>query len=313
MDTKNFNYGNRFVAFIDILGFKQMIGHVEKKMPGHEQIFKRLVSVLNFLNEESIESNGNHDLPVYEFKGETLVERELGNPRITYISDCVIVSTDPDFDGFKSICNKLTKFSTDLACDGMFLRGAITYGPLFHDMKFVFGSAYQRAYEIESKLAVHPRILVDQSVLDFLHNRFGEFPLNDTGTTLGDDGLRYLSCFPFQYHPMYTFDWVNFLLRVKGHILYALNLFDPRISGYPKPLQNLDRYYCWREACGTTPDFSGSDERVFQKYLWLKDEFNKTLVFYHKFLLNGSGQVRIAKIIDLGSHWGPETILGQLR
>jgi hypothetical protein len=92
-------YQNRFAAFVDILGFKQMIVQIEGKAVGHEQLFMRLMSVLNFLNEESIESNGNHDLPIYELVDDGMIERELGNPRITYVSDCAIVSTEGTFDG----------------------------------------------------------------------------------------------------------------------------------------------------------------------------------------------------------------------
>lgn len=309
----NYKYGNRFAAFIDILGFKQMIAQIENKAPGHDQLFARLTSVLNFLNDESIESNGQHDLLVYESQGDAIIERELGNPRITYVSDCAIISTDGTFDGFKSMCNKLTKLATDLACDGMFVRGAITYGPLFHDKKFVFGNAYQRAYEIESTKADYPRIVIDESALSFLAAHQNKFPLNDFGTRVDSDGLRYLHCFPWQYHPIYTYDWLNFLLRVKGHIIYSLNCHDSRCSEFPAELRNLDRFYCWKETYGWQIDFSGSNEKILKKYLWLKDEFNRTLDQHTKFLKNDSGKARIAKIVDLSSHWGPEVVIGRLR
>lgn len=306
-------YGNRFAAFVDILGFKQMIAQIEAHSSGHRELFKRLQSVLNFLSDESVESNGQHDLPVYELTDGGMIERELGNPRITYVSDCVIISTDDTFDGFKSICNKLTKLSTDLACDGMFLRGAIAYGPLYHDRKFVFGSAYQRAYEVESTIAKSPRIIIDRSALDFLKEHEGQFPLTDFGSRIDTDGHRYLHPFPRQYHPQYTFDWIGFLLRVKGNILFSLNQHDPRVTGFPAALKELDRYYCWREFVGSTPDFAGENNKVLEKYLWLKDEFNRTLVQHANHLLNESGNPRISRIVDHGSHWGPEHILGRLR
>jgi hypothetical protein len=189
-------YGNRLAAFIDILGFKGMIAQIERRSTGHELLLKRLSSVLNFLNEESIESNGTHDLPVYEKVEGGFVERELGNPRITYISDCAIISTEPTFDGLKSICNKITKLSTDLACDGMFVRGAITHGPLYHDRKLVFGSAYQQAYQVENKVAKVPRVIIDHSVLTEMASHVGQFPLNDFGTRIDLDGQRYLIAFP---------------------------------------------------------------------------------------------------------------------
>jgi hypothetical protein len=298
---------------VDILGFKRMIGEIGARSLGHEALFTRLKSVLKFLHEESVESNGEHDLPVYELTDEGMIERELGDPRITYVSDCAIVSTEGTVDGFKAICNKLTKLSTDLACDGMFVRGAIAYGPLYRDSTFVFGSAYQRAYEVESGTAIWPRIVIDDSALAFMNEQEGYFPLNDYGTRRGADGQRYLHPFPWQYHPQYTFDWLNFLLRVKGHILAALNRCDARVAGFPDTLRELDRFYCWREVTGGTPDFSGDSPRVLEKYVWLKDEFNRTLAQHAEFLTKESGEPRIARIVDLGTHWGPERILGRYR
>ena len=306
-------YGNRFAAFIDILGFKQMISEIEAGAEGHQPLFKRLKSVLSFLHEESIESDGHHDLPVYEVTDEGMIERELGNPQITYVSDCAIVSTEGTPEGFKALCNKLTKLSTDLACDGMFVRGGIAYGPLFHDKTFVFGSAYQRAYEVESKIAIWPRIVIDSSALEFMREHDGVFPLNDFGTRRDGDGQRYLHPFPFQYHPYYTFDWLGFLLRVKGHILASLNKCDGRVSGFPEALRQLDVFYCWKEMVDGTPDFSGDNPKVLSKYLWLKDEFNRTLVQHEEFLVESTGKRRIAPIVDCGTHWGPERILGRLR
>ncbi len=306
-------YSNRFAAFLDILGFKHMIAKIESRSSGHRELFKRLKSVLNSLNDESVEFNGQHDLLAYELTDDGMIERELGDPRITYVSDCVIISTDGTFDGFKSLCNKLTKLSTDLACDGMFMRGAIAYGPLYHDRKFVFGSAYQRAYEVESTIAKWPRILIDQSALDLLKEHEGKFPLTDFGSRKDTDGHRYLHPFPWQYYPQYTFDWIGFLLRVKGHILFSLNEHDSRTAGFPAELKELDRYYCWREFIGDKPDFNGANNNVLEKYLWLKDEFNRTLRQHEEHLLNESGCPRISRIVDHGSHWGPEKALGLLR
>jgi hypothetical protein len=306
-------YGARFVAFVDILGFKSMVQTLEMRTAGSDGLFRRVKSVLNFLNEESQESDGQHDLLVYEAAEQGIIEKELGDPVITYVSDCMIVSAEGTFDGFKSLCNKLTKFSTDLACDGMFLRGALAYGPLYHDRKFVFGSAYQTAYQLETTVANVPRIVIDRSALDRLRAFEGKFPLTEAGTRTDSDGLRYLNLFPLYYNPQYTFDWIGFLLRVKGHILWSLNMFDGRVSGFPAALKELDRFYCWREHAGEVPDFTCANDAVLSKYIWIKDEFNRTLERHAPDLLNAGGEMRISPIVDLGSHWGPSKVLGHRR
>lgn len=315
-------YENRFVAFLDVLGFKELIYKIEDE--GEESSdFKRVRSVLSFLHEESVESNGQHDLRIYEQKEDYILEKELGDPRISYISDCVIISTESTFDGFKSLCNKLTKFSTDIACDGIFMRGAVTYGKIYHHGSMLFGSAYQRAYELESKKAVHPRIIIDDIVFEELSERKGEFPLNDHAIVKDKDAVSYLANFPLNYHPLYTSSWLDFLLRIKSRILYHLNTYDTRVSGFGPELRNLDKFCCWKEVYGWDLKFDGGSASVLSKYEWLKDEFNSTINKYSEFLSvydddkNYYGGVkegmRISPIVWNGVIWSPEKQLGHIR
>ncbi|WP_109850486.1 hypothetical protein [Proteus sp. CA142267] len=315
-------YENRFVAFVDILGFKELIHKIESEAVENAD-YQRVRSVLNFLHEESIESNGQHDLPVYEKKYGYILEKELGDPRISYISDCVIISTEGSFDGFKSLCNKLTKFSTDIACDGIFIRGGVTYGKIYHHGPMLFGSAYQRAYELESKHATHPRIIIDDVVFDFLSERKGVFPLNTHAITKDVDGLNYLANFPLNYSPMYIPSWLDFLLRIKSRILYHLNFFDPRVSGFGIELKRLDKFCCWKEVYGWNLNFDGGNEYVLKKYEWLKDELNNTIEKYSKYLSANERDsiynfgvkkgVRISPIHWNGTIWSPIEELGRYR
>jgi hypothetical protein len=314
-------YENRFVAFLDILGFKELVYKIESE--GEESSdFKRVRSVLNFLHEESIESNGQHDLPIYEQKEGYILEKELGDPRMSYISDCIIISTESSFDGFKSLCNKLTKFSTDIACDGIFLRGAVTHGKIYHHGPMLFGSAYQKAYELESEKAKHPRIIIDDIVFDVLKSNLGEFPLNEHAITKVANDFSYLANFPMNYHPQYTPSWLDFLLRIKSRILYYLNTFDSRVSGFGQELRNLDRFCCWKEVYAWDLCFDGGNNSVLNKYEWLKDEFNSTLKRYSEFLSVTDGDKywggvkeggRVSPIHWNGVIWAPEKELGRIR
>lgn len=305
-------YENRFVAFIDILGFKELINSIENKDKYSDKTLDRIKSILNFLHSESLESNGQHDLPIYEKVGDVLIEKELGDPRISYISDCVIISTEGTFEGFKSLCNKITKFSTDIACDGIFIRGAITYGQLYHHGPILFGSAYQNAYKLESTYANSPRVIIDKIVFDILNERIKEFPLTEPTIMEDTDKFRYLSNFPYQYYPQYIYSWIDFLLRVKSKILYNLNLFDNRVSGFSPELKNLDKFCCWKESYGYDLDFTGGHKKVLDKYIWLSKEFNHTLKTYKRFLSNNE-KMRISEIVWNGKFWSPKEELGHQR
>ncbi len=308
------NYKKKFVAFVDILGFKNLVANIESKANTHESDFRKVESILNYLDDESKESNGQHDLPVYEKTDVGYIERELGNPVITYVSDCVVISTDGTFDGFKSLCNKITKFSTDIATDGIFLRGAIVYGDLFHNGRILFGSAYQRAYELESTTAIYPRVIIDSSVYEVLHDYIGQHPLNKVAIVRDSiDNINYLLPFQFNYFPHHCGPWLDFMLRVKSHLLYHLNFYDNSVEGYSMDLRNLERYCCWKEQYTWELNFTGGNENIFKKYIWLKDEFNKAISTYAKFLQNEEGKPKISPIVFKNNHWGPEEILGHIR
>lgn len=52
--------------------------------------------------------------------------------------------------------------------NGDFIRGAITVGDIYIDENFVLGEALLKAYEIETKNAIYPRIVLDKSVIQYL-------------------------------------------------------------------------------------------------------------------------------------------------
>jgi len=49
--------------------------------------------------------------------------------------------------------------------DGILLRGGVTIGDIIHEEEVVFGPGLNRAYELESKVADKPRIVLDESFL----------------------------------------------------------------------------------------------------------------------------------------------------
>lgn len=68
----------RFVAFVDILGFKDIVRNIEKDNTPNNLALRTVKSVLNFIDEETYEPNYCSDLPIYEETEEGFVEKELG-------------------------------------------------------------------------------------------------------------------------------------------------------------------------------------------------------------------------------------------
>lgn len=63
---------------------------------------------------------------------------------------------------------ELQHIQANLAVNGVFVRGAITRGPIYIDEDLVFGPALIRAYELEQTIAVHPRVVIDPALLEGL-------------------------------------------------------------------------------------------------------------------------------------------------
>ncbi|MGA7741094.1 MAG: hypothetical protein WCE40_04580 [Polyangia bacterium] len=58
--------------------------------------------------------------------------------------------------------------SIEMANRGVFLRGALTLGEAYFSGEMMFGPAMVRAYELESRVAVYPRVVVDPIVIEAL-------------------------------------------------------------------------------------------------------------------------------------------------
>jgi hypothetical protein len=134
-------YEDRVVAFIDILGFKELVskGKVSTILKAMEVIRKRV----------------------------KLIENVTHSPlKTSQFSDSLILSALNDDDGVVHIIHFVSLLASELFLNGIWCRGAIASGALHHDGSVVFGQAFIDAIELERQLAVYPRILVTETVAE---------------------------------------------------------------------------------------------------------------------------------------------------
>jgi hypothetical protein len=79
----------------------------------------------------------------------------LGHPRI---------SEDMEAE-FGFILWSLREYQFNMACNGFFVRGGLAVGPLFIDETSVYGTALLEAYELESKIAVNPVVVLSDEAM----------------------------------------------------------------------------------------------------------------------------------------------------
>ena len=109
------NYENRLVAFIDILGFSKLIERSEQE-PG---LVPWMIQILNAIkSNEGIKEQFGKDLDV--------------QMEFTAFSDCFVLSTRVPEDPVNTGLYQIALICTMLLKSGLFARGAVVEGQLFH-------------------------------------------------------------------------------------------------------------------------------------------------------------------------------------
>ncbi len=180
MENKNIEYKEGIVTFLDILGFGNIL-----REKSAQSIYDMLVS----LHEKAVE------------QVTTIAEKYSQKYDIHILSDCIIKSYDlsrPQDDRYAAISLQ-HEFMTSAILQGQliyyhdsFLRGGITYGNYFasKEKSVLFGPAVADAYKIESQSAIYPRICIDPSVLQALHEKLlpqYPFGLTEDGVSAGSE------------------------------------------------------------------------------------------------------------------------------
>ncbi len=152
MKSKNtYNTISSFIAFIDVLGAKELINENSE-------------ASLNLLHE------------CYELTTKSFADTEnnfLLKPNVKIFSDNIVISlpyNDTDDDNSIHSAYSLFIFCSifQFYClsNGILTRGAITFGSFFQDDLMVLGKGLLRAYELESNVAIYPRIIIDPELND---------------------------------------------------------------------------------------------------------------------------------------------------
>ena len=227
-------YKDRIVAFLDILGWKQAVLSTSN---GDGSVVKVLGKTLAQLQGVTGHFNSLKRL---------LPENKKwpGDPIMTQFSDCLVLSVENDSHGKDALQNALFILTSNLIQFGFLLRGGVTRGNLFHDGGLTFGPALIEAYELESKVASAPRVILSK---DLSSKWGGQETSGGFPWIPGGDGHLFF----------------NFLPPFMGNPFFRdKQLWRSRLT----PIREL----ILRKAADTA-----CSEEVFSKYLWLASHFDK--------------------------------------
>lgn len=139
-------YKPSYVTFLDILGFKQFVT---------EHSADEVAKVLDIVQENAL----------YEDDIKKIIDLES-----LVVSDAVIRGKGLEKNFGEAILQtelvSLVLIQIRLVYNGIFIRGGVAIGYAYISPGRFFGPAYQEAYELESKTADYPRIVLADDVVD---------------------------------------------------------------------------------------------------------------------------------------------------
>jgi hypothetical protein len=148
-------YERRFVAYIDILGWKRACCDPTE--------YARVSAVAKTLSE--LPRNFSRDLKdrLQHIKG-AVSDSSHQKTEVVTLSDSLVISTPVDV-GYMHLFKFLTIVCRRLLTDKFLTRGGVTVGNLYHEENMVFGPALIEAVALEQEEAIYPRILCSRDLV----------------------------------------------------------------------------------------------------------------------------------------------------
>lgn len=181
----------------------------------------------------------------------------VGNPRfglrLTYFSDCLIVTADRTEHGLVEMFQSVFTVTTNLLQFDVLVRGGLTAGGAYHERDFVYGTAVSRAHLLEERTADNPMTLIsDEVVKDAM--RYGERHM----FWLREDGPR-----------RYFVDYLRWFADYRHTPIYSGKVI------LDVPAQRIMAFVCRR--------LRNHTGRVRQKAEWLQAYWNGTVAIHGVF------------------------------
>lgn len=244
--------GDCIVAYLDILGFKDIVNkYLNSQNPTDKDTLNIITSAMG-----STKKIVNEFLSNSEFKDIELV-------KFKQFSDCICLSI-PDFKGSDSEAVTFGLFLVivknyyfNFVKKNLYLRGGVSIGFHYEDDNIIFSEGLIKAYYLESKKSIYPRIILDKKLIKRLKKlwKYQKVVISDFG--------------------------IEKLILVDNEGTTFINPFNPTKSmGKMMPngikdtnLQELDNKFridIKRNLENKIKEYE-SDDHILSKYRWLKE------------------------------------------
>lgn len=190
---------------------------------------------------------------------EILPRIQDGKPGLAYylISDSIILISPGNLTGLKQLITAIRRIQSALLWKKILIRGAISHGQVFHDAakNLIVGKGFIRAYLLE-KEATYPRVIIDPAIVKLMADDRVDFlkKINK------GDYLNFSKRLVYSRRPDTIFNDDSLFVDYASRLV-----INNRLDGKVKPLYDLihDNLY--------------SDQKLYSKYIWLKEYCLETL------------------------------------
>lgn len=137
---------NRFLAFIDVLGFKYIVEKTNKAF----DIIKTLEKAKSD-REKFAKEIGGSDMEV------------------TWFSDSIVISYPADYiNNLTLLLQDIKEIQKNLITHKILIRGGVALEKCYHKKGRLFGVAMNKAYGLESTKAIVPRVVIGNELIKYL-------------------------------------------------------------------------------------------------------------------------------------------------
>ncbi len=277
------------VAFIDILGFKEMVSSdIDRVIVALRYIEAFCDSFYSFPARDTdrivpTSYTSGYD-SAYSANYEDDIEYEMNKPTATMFSDSIVISQPMnEYFDISEFIEFISKMQYQLLLEGVLIRGGVSVGNLYHRRGYIFGDGMVSAYNLESTVAQYPRIIISPDIIrkydDFVMKKFEADHKQYIRYGKEKIYLPSVNDYEYEYSPYIKtdFDQQYFIDYLQDN----LEQIKAGESGLiDVSIQLLKEFYEWQYSIIVgyiTEGLKNCDSNVHKKYEWLKKYFNRTI------------------------------------
>jgi len=157
-------------------------------------VYAALLDVLGYRDRlDRDRKNGTHDFKdVLENALRCLATINDAEFAHQAISDTIIL-TCSDRSKFVEFLQVLRDVQVSFLSNRLFLRGGVTFQQHFRSGAITYSPAYAGAYELETKVAIYPRIVVDHNIVEMFESSGSSRLLSDSGLLCECNGVFFVN------------------------------------------------------------------------------------------------------------------------